>query len=133
MSVRVERQSRIQTVIIDRPSVRNAVDRPTARALAEAFQRFEADETADAAVLWGAGGTFCAGADLKAMADPERRNRLSEEGDAPMGPSRMRLSKPVIAAVSGHAVAGGESEDGARRFAMGAGRHGSFDRVPPTA
>lgn len=107
MSVRSERQGRVTTVIIDRPGARNAVDRPTAAALAEAFRAFDADPDSDVAVLWGAGGNFCAGADLKGLADPARRNRLEAHGDAPMGPTRMRLSKPVIAAVSGHAVAGG--------------------------
>lgn len=106
-AVRVEKSGRVATVILDRPQVRNAVDRQTAQALAEAFRAFEADSESDVAVLWGAGGNFCAGADLKAMADPATRNRLQEDGDGPMGPSRMQLSKPVIAAVSGHAVAGG--------------------------
>jgi enoyl-CoA hydratase len=82
------------------------VDGPTARALADAFRLFDGDAGLRVAVLTGAGGTFCAGADLKAVAD-RRGNKLSEEGDAPMGPSRMLLSKPVIAAVEGHAVAGG--------------------------
>ena len=97
------------TVILHRPAARNAVDRPTAEALADAFSRFEADEAARVAVLWGDGGTFCAGADLKAVAsgDPDRINRLETEGDGPMGPSRMLLSKPVVAAIEGHAVAGG--------------------------
>jgi len=106
MSVRVERSGPVTTVILDRPAVRNAVDRPTAEALADAFRAFEADDGALAAVLWGAGGTFCAGADLKALATGEP-NRVAPDGDGPMGPSRMLLSKPVIAAVSGHAVAGG--------------------------
>ncbi|MGH3342502.1 MAG: crotonase/enoyl-CoA hydratase family protein [Carbonactinosporaceae bacterium] len=104
--VRVERQDTVTTVILDRPRVRNAVDRETAESLAEAFRAFEADERARAAVLWGAGGTFCSGADLAAVADG-RANRFEPDGDAPMGPTRMTLSKPVIAAVSGHAVAGG--------------------------
>ncbi|MCA1960303.1 MAG: crotonase/enoyl-CoA hydratase family protein [Desulfomonile sp.] len=109
MSVRVEKQGSVTTVIIDRPEAKNAVDRPTATALADTFRKFEADESALVAVLWGAGGTFCAGADLKAIAklDPNRINRLEPEGDGPMGPSRLRLSKPVIAAISGYAVAGG--------------------------
>jgi len=94
------------TVILDRPQVRNAVDGPTAAALAAAFREFEADSGAAVAVLWGAGGTFCAGADLRAVGTPAG-NRVAEDGDGPMGPSRMRLSKPVIAAVAGHAVAGG--------------------------
>jgi enoyl-CoA hydratase len=93
-------------VVLDRPEVRNAVDRPTADALTAAFQAFEADESASVAVLWGRGGTFCAGADLRAVSEG-RANRLTPEGDGPMGPSRLALTKPVIAAVSGHAVAGG--------------------------
>jgi enoyl-CoA hydratase/carnithine racemase len=105
-AVRVERSGPVTTVILDRPEVRNAVDGPTADLLADAFRAFEDDEEALVAVLWGAGGTFCAGADLKAM-DTERHNRVESEGDGPMGPSRMALSKPVIAAVAGHAVAGG--------------------------
>ena len=106
MSVRVERAGPVSTVILDRPAVRNAVNGPTAAALAEAFREFEADHTARAAVLWGAGGTFCAGADLKALGSPDG-NRAEPDGDGPMGPTRMRLSKPVIAAIGGHAVAGG--------------------------
>jgi enoyl-CoA hydratase len=105
----------VTTVILDRRAVRNAVDRPTAKALADAFLAFEKDGEAKVAVLWGAGGDFCAGADLKAIAaggdgrnliaPPRAGERLAT--DAPMGPTRMRLSKPVIAAVAGHAVAGG--------------------------
>lgn len=111
MSVRVERQGAVTTVILSRPEARNAVDRPTAEALTEAFLAFEADPEARVAVLWGEGGTFCAGADLKAIGG-ERQNRvepLGEEdpGQGPLGPSRLELDKPVIAAVSGHAVAGG--------------------------
>jgi enoyl-CoA hydratase len=93
-------------VTIQRPEVRNAVDGPTAQALADAFRAFDSDDRYHVAILTGAGGTFCAGADLKAVAGG-RGNKLSEEGDGPMGPSRMLLSKPVIAAVEGHAVAGG--------------------------
>jgi len=93
-------------VTIDRPDVRNAVDVPTARALAAAFRRFDSDAAADVAVLTGAGGTFCAGADLKAVAGGETRD-FSPEADGPMGPTRMQLEKPVIAAIEGHAVAGG--------------------------
>ena len=107
MSVRSETRDRVTTVILDRPEVRNAVDRATADALAEAFRRFDADPGADVAVLWGAGGTFCAGADLKAVASGGPANRIAEDGDGPMGPTRMQLSKPVIAAIAGHAVAGG--------------------------
>jgi enoyl-CoA hydratase len=105
-AVRVERVGGTYTVVLSRPHARNAVDGPTADALAEAFEEFDADDTASVAVLWGEGGTFCAGADLKAFGS-ERSNRLSESGRGPMGPTRLRLSKPVIAAVAGHAVAGG--------------------------
>ena len=103
-AVRIERDGPVWTVILDRPQRRNAVDGPTAGALAAALRDFDADESAAAAVLWGAGGTFCAGADLHEMSNP-----LSDDlaDDGPMGPSRLVLSKPVIAAVSGHAVAGG--------------------------
>jgi enoyl-CoA hydratase len=102
MSVRVEQDGSITTVTLDRPEARNAVDRATAEALVEAFRAFDSDEGRSVAVLTGAGGTFCAGADLKAM-----DNRVAADGDGPMGPTRMRLSKPVIAAVEGYAVAGG--------------------------
>ena len=106
MSVRVEQSGPVTTVILHRPHARNAVDGPTASALADAFRAFEADDAAKVAVLWGDGGTFCAGADLKAMVSGTP-NRLAPDGDGPMGPTRMLLSKPVIAAVSGYAVAGG--------------------------
>jgi enoyl-CoA hydratase len=106
MSVRAERSGPVTTVIVDRPEARNAVDGPTAAALADAFRAFDADESAHVAVLWGAGGTFCAGADLKAVGGSDG-NRASPDGDGPMGPTRMRLGKPVIAAISGYAVAGG--------------------------
>ncbi|KUO16122.1 crotonase/enoyl-CoA hydratase family protein [Streptomyces dysideae] len=106
MPVRVERQGHVTTVVLARPEVRNAVDGPTATELAAAFREFEADGEARVAVLWGEGGTFCAGADLKALGT-DRGNRVTEDGDGPMGPTRLRLSKPVIAAVAGHAVAGG--------------------------
>lgn len=105
-AVQVERNGPVTTVIIDRPHARNAVDGPTAAALYAAFEQFDADEDAAVAVLTGANGTFCAGADLKAFGTPEM-NRLDPAGPGPMGPSRMMLSKPVIAAISGHAVAGG--------------------------
>jgi enoyl-CoA hydratase/carnithine racemase len=106
MTVQVERDGPVTTVVIDRPQVRNAVDGPTAAALARAFREFDADEAASVAVLCGAGGTFCAGADLKAVGGPDG-NRAGADGDGPMGPTRMRLSKPVIAAIAGYAVAGG--------------------------
>ncbi|HWM87068.1 MAG TPA: crotonase/enoyl-CoA hydratase family protein [Kofleriaceae bacterium] len=106
MPVQVERKPPVTTVILDRAATRNAVDRDTAAALADAFRDFDADREARVGILWGANGTFCAGADLKAIAEG-RANRVAPDGDAPMGPSRMVLSKPVIAAVSGHAVAGG--------------------------
>ncbi|MGW4286879.1 crotonase/enoyl-CoA hydratase family protein [Streptomyces sp. NPDC004673] len=106
MPVRVETQGHVTTVVLSRPAARNAVDGPTAAELAAAFRAFEADDHARVAVLWGEGGTFCAGADLKAIGT-ERGNRVAPDGDGPMGPTRMRLSKPVIAAVAGHAVAGG--------------------------
>ena len=106
MSVTVQRSGPVPTVILDRPHARNAVDGPTALALYQAFDEFDRDETASVAVRWGAGGTFCAGADLKAIGTPDA-NPTHRTGPAPMGPSRMTLSKPVIAAVSGYAVAGG--------------------------
>lgn len=118
-AVRTERAGPVTTVVLSRPAVRNAVDGPTARALADAFRAFDADDEASVAVLWGEGGTFCAGADLTAYGT-ERGNRVTDlpppgvaapddgaSGDGPMGPTRMRLSKPVVAAVAGHAVAGG--------------------------
>src|SRR5262245_9334156 len=105
-TVQWETDGPVAIVTIDRPAVRNAVDGPTAAALADAFRRFDADESLAVAVLTGAGGTFCAGADLKGVSEG-RGNRVAEDGDGPMGPSRMLLSKPVIAAVEGYAVAGG--------------------------
>ena len=108
MAVHYDTDGPVAVVTIDRPEVRNAVDGPTAKALADAFRRFEADESLAAAVLTGAGGTFCAGADLKALAAGSgNRVSLKMADDGPMGPTRMLLSKPVIAAVEGHAVAGG--------------------------
>jgi len=108
MSVRIEQVGLVTTVVIDRPEARNAVDRPAARALADAFRAFDADPTASVAVLCGEGGTFCAGADLKQLASGgASRNRVAPDGDGPMGPSRLVLEKPVIAAIEGHAVAGG--------------------------
>lgn len=105
-TVRTEVDGAVTIITIDRPEVRNAVDRPTAEALAEAFRAFDADDRRSVAVLTGAAGTFCAGADLKGVAEG-RGNRVTVEGDGPMGPTRMELTKPVIAAVEGHAVAGG--------------------------
>jgi enoyl-CoA hydratase len=107
MTIHIEKSGAVFSVIIDRPDVKNAVDGPTATALADAFRQFADDEQSCVAVLAGAGGTFCAGADLKAFAEGARRNRLEADGDGPMGPTRMLLDKPVIAAISGYAVAGG--------------------------
>jgi enoyl-CoA hydratase len=104
--VRVERDGPVFTVLLSRPERRNAVDGPTAAGLADAFRDFERDPDAAVAVLHGEGGVFSAGADLKA-AGTDSGNRVDREGDGPMGPTRARLSKPVIAAVAGHAVAGG--------------------------
>jgi len=106
VTVRTERDGPVTTVTIDRPGKRNAVDRPTADALAAAFREFDADENAAVAVLTGAGGSFCAGADLTAFGT-DRENRVADGGDGPMGPTRMVLGKPVIAAIEGYAVAGG--------------------------
>ena len=106
MTVRVERSAPVTTIILSRAERRNAVDREGAAALADAFRAFESDPEAAVAVLWGEGGDFCAGADLKAFADGEG-NRIEVDGDGPMGPTRMNLAKPVIAAIEGHAVAGG--------------------------
>lgn len=108
-AVRVERQDAITTIIMDRPERRNAVDGPMALELRKAFRDFEADDSQRVAVLWGEHGVFCAGADLTSVNDPARTHELDMEGggDGPMGPSRMALSKPLIAAVAGYAVAGG--------------------------
>ena len=106
MSVRTEKTGPVTTVVLSRPERRNAVDRDTAVALVEAFEAFDRDAGARVAVLWGEGGTFCAGADLKAVSEG-RPNRIDPTGPGPMGPTRMLLSKPVVAAVAGHAVAGG--------------------------
>ena len=105
-TVATERRGEVFVVTIDRPEVRNAVDGDTATRLADAFRTFDADHSLSVAILTGAGGTFCAGYDLKSVAEG-RAPGLTEDGDGPMGPSRMVLSKPVIAAVEGHAVAGG--------------------------
>jgi enoyl-CoA hydratase len=104
--VRVEKNGPVTTVIMNRPEARNAVNGPAALELYAAFDEFDKDDSASVAVLWGDGGTFCAGADLKAFGTPEV-NPVHRTGPAPMGPSRMVLSKPVIAAISGYAVAGG--------------------------
>ena len=106
MSIKIEKNYPVYTIILDNPEVKNAVDGPTAAELANAFRLFEKDEKALIAVLWGANGTFCSGANLKAITEG-RGNKIDKEGDGPMGPTRMRLSKPVIAAISGYAVAGG--------------------------
>lgn len=106
MSVKVERSGPVTTVILSRPERRNAVDEATARALSEAFTAFDQDPDASVGVLYGDGGTFCAGADLKAIAAGQL-NRLQPEGDGPMGPTRTMLTKPIVAAVEGYAVAGG--------------------------
>ena len=107
--VRIEASETVATIVLERPACRNAVDRPTADALSAAFRRFEAESRWRAAVLFGAGGTFCAGADLTALADDARRNELHANGSGPgpMGPTRMPFTKPVIAAIAGFAVAGG--------------------------
>ena len=105
-AVTVERQGPVTTVRLSRPHARNAVDGVTAAALADAFRAFDADPDASVAVLHGDGGTFCAGADLRAVGTPAG-NRTEPDGDGPMGPTRLRLRKPVIAAIAGHAVAGG--------------------------
>ncbi len=105
-SVRVERNGAVTTVVINRPEARNAVNGPTAAALYEAFEQFDGDDRVSVAVLCGDNGTFCAGADLKAFGTPDA-NAVHRTGPGPMGPTRMVLSKPVIAAVSGYAVAGG--------------------------
>src|SRR3990170_3157083 len=103
-NIEIEKRHPVMVVTITRPEVRNAVDGPTAAELAQAFRDFEAAEDLSVAVLTGAAGHFCSGADLKAMAnDPGRANRLDPEGDGPMGPTRMTLTKPVIAAIKGYA------------------------------
>jgi enoyl-CoA hydratase len=106
MSVRVAKNGPVTTVIMNRPEARNAVNGPAAAELFAAFDEFDKDDSASVAVLWGEGGTFCAGADLKAFGTPES-NPVHRTGPGPMGPTRMVLSKPVIAAISGYAVAGG--------------------------
>lgn len=106
-TVVVEHSPPVTVVTIERPEVRNAVDGPTAAALADAFRRFDEDDRCHVAILTGSGGNFCSGADLRALAGGGTPNRLAADGEGPMGPSRMRLSKPVIAAVDGYCVAGG--------------------------
>ncbi len=106
MVIKVEKKYPVVTIIIDNPDFRNAIDGPSAKELANIFKEFDKDEQALVAVLWGASENFCAGANLKAVADG-RGNRIDKSGDGPMGPSRMILSKPVIAAIAGYAVAGG--------------------------
>lgn len=105
--VLIERRPPLAHIIINRPEARNAVDGACAAALAQAFRQFEQDDTLSVAILSGAGEHFCAGADLKAVASGEGGNRIASDGDGPMGPTRMQLSKPVIAAISGYCVAGG--------------------------
>lgn len=109
MTVHSEQHGPVTVITLSRPKARNAVDGPTAQALAQALRDFDNDASRTVAILTGAGGTFCAGADLKAVAggDPAGANSLTADGDGPMGPTRLRLSKPIIAAVEGHAVAGG--------------------------
>ena len=107
MTVHYEVEGPIAVVTIDRPEVRNAIDGSTAKQLAESFQNFESDKALSVAVLTGADGTFCSGADLKAVSSDQNNLRVDLEGDGPLGCTRMSLSKPVIAAVEGHAVAGG--------------------------
>ena len=107
MSVRVEKDGPVTTVIIDRREARNAVDPAMAQALAEAFAEFDGDESAKIGVFWGDHGSFCAGFDLKVAAEGGGVRSDVYQGNGPMGPTRMLLRKPVIAAVAGHAVAGG--------------------------
>src|SRR3954453_12443242 len=106
MAVAVERNGPVTTVILDQPALRNAVDGPTAQALADAFRAFDADDEARVGVLWGSGGAFCAGAHRR-RAERAEGTRVARDGHGPMGRARMLLSKPVIAAIAGHAVAGG--------------------------
>jgi enoyl-CoA hydratase len=106
MAIRFERAGAVATIVVDRPEARNAVDGPAAGALAAAFREFEDHEELRVAVLWGAGGTFCAGADLKAHGTA-RGCRVAADGDGPLGPTRLAFTKPTIAAVEGYAVAGG--------------------------
>jgi len=109
LAIHFELDDRVAVITIDRPEVANAIDRPTAQSLSDVFRRVEASDDVSVAVLGGANQTFCAGADLKAMQEPgaPRASRVEPDGDGPVGPTRMLLGKPVIAAVEGHAVAGG--------------------------
>jgi len=143
MTVYVEKDGPLTTIILSRPEVRNAVDRQTAKELADAFRSFENDKAAKVAVFCGDQGQFCAGADLKKIAEGIP-NRVEPAGDGPMGPTRMRLSKPVIAAIEqvdlpfeqalanefkhGLRSLKNEAGTGATRFAQGAGRHGRFEK-----
>jgi enoyl-CoA hydratase len=111
--VRVERNGPVTTVIMNRPEARNAVNGPAAAGLYAAFDEFDKDDSAAVAVLWGDNGTFCAGADLKAFGTPDA-NPVHRSGPGPMGPSRMVLSKPVVGAISGHAVAATRSSPRSR-------------------
>ena len=106
MAILVEKNYPVFTIVINNPEFKNAVDGPTAQELSVAFREFENDKEALVAVLWGSNGTFCSGANLKAIAEG-KGNRIEKDGDGPMGPTRMFLSKPVIAAIAGYAVAGG--------------------------
>ena len=106
-TVLVEKDGPVTTIILNRPKARNAVDNATADALAYALRAFDSDDDAHVAVVYGEGGSFCAGADLKAIASGERKRRYTYDGDGPMGPTRLKLSKPTIAAIAGYAVAGG--------------------------
>ena len=107
MAVTTEHRGAVTTIILDRVERRNAIDSPTAKALRAAFRTFEQNREARVAVLWGANGTFCAGADLKAYAERRQRRPWPVYDEGPMGPTRIRLAKPAIAAIAGHAVAGG--------------------------
>ena len=107
MAVTTEHRGAVTTIILDRVERRNAIDSPTAKALRAAFRTFERNREARVAVLWGANGTFCAGADLKAYAERRQRRPWPVYDEGPMGPTRIRLAKPAIAAIAGHAVAGG--------------------------
>src|SRR5258708_16813236 len=121
MSIRVEKDGPITTVIVDRRAARTAVDPAMGQALADAFAAFDADDAARVGVFWGAHGSFCAGFDLKVAAARDAPTTRSEDGIGPMGPTRLLLQKPVIAAVSGHAVAGGAAPAPGGGFRRGGG------------